>query len=298
MKMTKKFLIGAAIAALVLGLASCNPEIGDIEWSGGDLSTGSGSKEYKVKNQKNEAKGTIRGMKRFDAFKRAGATCVVQIFDQTGSSSAGVAGFASFVSENADNLTENGKKTMNFLVSSVRRNNGHIQTYVSYYCNVDPDKLSTQNFGVTDTTRTAFAANVKTPYEIVIADWFDLNSTGVVVDGTLKVAIDFIGKDDGTIDVNWYSVTEKLKSGDEAAANFDPAAYGSRLHNTVTATTTHLGTQSGARKGHIYAYANIYAGKTLNAQWNLYNATWSQAEAFADEEPCDLPDVAGDIFFN
>lgn len=294
MKMTKKFLFGAAIAALVLGLASCNPEIGDIEWSGGELSTGSGSKQYNVNGQKNETDGTIRGMKRFDVLKRAGATCIVQIFDQKTSSSAGVAGFASFVSENDDNLTENGKKTMNFLVSGVRYYGNKTQTYVSYYCNVDPEKLSTKNFGV-DATRDTFSETVKTPYEIVVTDWINLDKAKVV-DGTLKVAINFIGRENGTIDIEWYTVDKDLKSGDEAGASFDPAAYGLYLDGK-TATTAQLGTQDGAKKGYIYAYANIYSGKTLNAQWNLYNTTWSQA-AFADEEPCDLPDAAGNIFFN
>ena len=296
MKMTKKFLFGAAIAALVLGLASCNPEIGDIEWSGGDLSTGSGSKQYNVKGQKNEADSTIRGMKRFDVLKRAGATCIVQIFDQKSNSSDGVAGFACFVSENDENLTENGKKTMNFLVSGVRYYGGNVQTYVSYYCNVDPEKLSTKNFGV-DAKKTAFDASVKTPYEIVVKDWITFDKNKIKLDdGTLKVAINFIGKDTGEIEIEWYSLDKKLSSGDEAAASFDPAANGLQL-GTAKATTAQLGTQDGAKKGYIYAYANIYSGKTLNAQWNLYNATWSQA-AFADEEPCDLPDTAGNIFFN
>ena len=298
MKMTKKFLFGAAIAALVLGLASCNPEIGDIEWSGGELSTGSGSKQYNVNGQKNEADGTIRGMKRFDAIPRAGATCIVQIFDQNAKSSDGVAGFACFVSENNDNLTENGKKTMNFLVSGVRYSGNKAQTYVSYYCNVDPEKLSTKNFGV-DAKRDTFSETVETPYEIIVVkDWFDFDSKKIKLDnGTLTVAINFIGRDDGTIDIEWYSLDKKLSSGDEAAASFDPAAHGLYLGG-AQASTAQLGTQSGARKGYIYAYANIYSGKTLNAQWNLYNATWSQASAFADEEPCDLPDAAGNIFFN
>ena len=183
---------------------------------------------------------------------------------------------------------------MNFLVSGVRYYGNKTQTYVSYYCNVDPEKLSTKNFGVS-ATRDTFNATVKTPYEIVVTDWINLDKAKVV-DGTLKVAINFIGRENGTIDIEWYTVDKDLKSGDEAGASFDPAAYGLYLDGK-TATTAQLGTQDGAKKGYIYAYANIYSGKTLNAQWNLYNTTWSQA-AFADEEPCDLPDAAGNIFFN
>ena len=85
--------------------------------------------------------------------------------------------------------------------------------------------------------------------------------------------------------------------GRKVSNEYHPAAHGLYLGG-ATATTAQLGTQDGAKKGYIYAYANIYSGKTLNAQWNLYNATWSQASAFADEEPCDLPDAAGNIFFN
>ena len=299
MKMTKKILFGAVIAALVIGLASCK-EVGDITWEGGLLSTGSGSKTFKVQNQKNEGKNTIRGMKQFDAIRRAQATCIVQMFDQTEKSSTGMVGFATYVTENADNLTEAGKKTMNFLVTGVTNNQGTVETYLSYFCNVDPDNLSTQNFGVS-ATRETFDASVKTPYEIVIKPLHTrlnkncLNKT----DGTLKVAIDFKGNTDGTIDVEWWQITNKLDSGDEAAASFDLSKHGSKAFSeTVKVTTAQLGTSADSKNGYIYAYANIYGGQTLNAQWNLYNVSWTQANAAsADDEYSTIPFEAGDILF-
>ena len=290
MKMTKKFLFGAAIAALVLGLASCNPEIGDIEWSGGDITSGDGTKTYKVKGQKNEAESTIRGLKRFNALTRAGATCIVQMFNQSNKTSTGMVGFATYASENEDG-------TMNFLVSGVTNDKGTIKTYASFFCNVDKEKLSTKNFGVS-ATKDAFDANTTTPYEVEILKWpTTLSRASLESDGTLRVAIDFKGNKDGTIDIAWYSVPQMPSGGDQAGASFDPAANGALQLAAKTATAKQLGTTEGMKNGHIYSYANIYAGQTLNAQWDLYNVTWSQA-AFADEEPCNLPDVAGDIFFN
>lgn len=288
MKMTKKFLIGAAIAALVLGLASCNTEVGDINW--GNAGSGDGTKTYKVNQTSEETKNTIRGLKKFGIIDRAGATCIVQMFDQSKNTSCGMVGFASYVKEDKVN------NTMNFLVTGVTNDHGDIKTYASYFCNVDPTKLSTKNFGVS-VTRDSFDETVKTPYEIVILKWpYTMDKAKLENDGTLRVAVDIKTITNGEIKITWYSVPEMPKAGDQSSATFDPSIKGTQLH-TVTATTTQLGTKEGAKNGGIWAYANIYPKQTLKGQWDLYNVTWTQTAAAYAEEDSIVPDTVGDIFF-
>lgn len=253
----------------------------ELEWK--DAFSTSGIRILKV-NQKNETEGEICGLKRFNALTRAGATCIVQMFNQSNKTSTGMVGLVTYASENEDG-------TMNFLVSGVTNDHGTIKTYASFFCNVDKEKLSTKNFGVS-ATKDAFDANTTTPYEVEILKWpTTLSRASLESDGTLRVAIDFKGNKDGTIDIAWYSVPQMPSVGDQAAASFDPAANGALKLAAKTATAKQLGTTEGMKKGYIYYYANIYTGQTLNAQWDLYNATtWSQA-AYADEETCNLPEV-------
>ena len=296
MKMTKKLLIAAVAVAAVLGLASCQKEVGDLDWK--NKGTGDGTQTYTVK-QTNEGKSTIRGMKQANSLPRAKATCVVQQFDQTNTSCDGVVGFATFVKTNKIGVAETAENynTMNFLVVGVRSNCGKSQTYASYYCNIKPDALSTPNFGVADENiYTSYKDDVLKPFEVVIEDLPDgttknLNTT--LKDGTLKVAIDFVSKTDGTIEINWYDDFTVKDAATQCKFNGDAI-------KTVKATTTHLGTSTGEKNGYIYVYGNIYAGKTLNAQWDVYNVSWSQAAAYADEIDYideDLPLFAGDILF-
>lgn len=288
MKMTKKLLIGAVLAAAVLSI-SCQKEIGDIEWK--NKGTGDGTRTYTV-NQHNEADGTIRGMKQADSLSRAKATCVVQQFDQTKSSRDGVVGFATFVTENKDDPEAENYKTLNFLVVGVRNVKGKTQTYASYYCNIKKDELSTKNFGAKKSV-SAYIENEKAPYEVVIEDLPELetkqNLNASVVDGVLKVAIDFESKTNGTIDIKWY---KDFETNDAATTCTFTAAPIKEL----TANNTHLGTDGKQKNGKIYAYANIYADRTLKGQWDIYNVSSIQTAAFVDEDE-DLPLFVGDIFF-
>lgn len=290
MKMTKKILIGAAVVAMVLGLTGCPSEIGSIEWKSA-FGSGDGTKTYKVK-QKNEEDYVIRGMKPFGAIKRAGATCIVQMFDQKTTSYDGVVGFMTYVTKDAIN------NTYNFLVVGVTNKTNTLRTYASYYCNIDPDSLNKDNFGVSKSAvYDAFNSTIKTPYEVVILNWDDLGEANIK-DGNVRVAIDFEGKQDGTVAINWYTVPTMPDRGDQASATHDFANNGTKLRNTVTATRAHLGTEvNNTKNGWIYAYANIYAGKALNGQWDLYNETMIQSAAYADEDDGFIPVGVGDIFF-
>ena len=289
MKMTKKFIFAALAVAAVMGFASCKKQVGDIDWK--DKGTGDGTLTFSVE-QTNEGDSTIRGMIKANTLPRAQATCAVRQFDQTNKTCDGMVGFATFVTENKTDKTAENYDTMNFLVVGVRNNKGKTQTYASYYCNIKKDALSTKNFGAEKTLK-AFDANETKPFEVVIED---LPKDGVQnldakIDdkNTLTVAIEFTSNKDGTIDIKWY---DKFKTMD-ASTTLTPEGDAVK---GVKATNAQLGTSTtGTKNGYIYAYANVYAGKTLKGQWDIYNVSWTQA-GYADEDN-DLPEFAGDIIF-
>lgn len=297
--MKKKILFGAVVAAMALSLVACK-KIGDIQWS--DKGSGTGTKIVKVE-QKNENDHTIRGMKQLDLIPRHQATCVVQQFGQTNKTCDGMVGFVTYYSENKKDASAPNYGTINFLVVGVRNNCGQTETYASYYCNIDKTKLSTQNFGCSKTLE-KYDATVTDPYEVIIVDLpgtgnnpkEGILNTKYDDDGTLKVAIEFMGKGDGSIEITWYDEWTET-AGSQAAAQIDftnhkyllmAKADAEQIGNEVDATTK-------AKKGTVWAYANIYADKTLKGQWNLYNVSM-QAATNADEEG-ELIEV-GDIFFD
>ena len=310
--MKKKILFGAVIAALALVIVACK-QVGDIKWD--NKGSGTGSKIVKVK-QTNDKDHTIRGMYQLDAFKRGKATCIVEQYDQTDSSNDGMVGFITFYSENNKDKEAENYGTMNFLVVGVKNNCGKTQTYASYYCNIHKDQLSTENFGVGSNTKSAYDENETEPYEVVIVDLPGANTPGVSkigninnvkydkTSGTLKMAIEFTGKKDGSIEIKWYSDWNETAASQAAAQiDFDgkspvysAVASAEQIGNEVDETDP----TDKAKKGNVFAYANIYydkaakKGKTLNAKWQLCNVSLFTA-ANAEEEG-ELLEV-GDIFF-
>ena len=304
--MKKKILFGAVIAAMVLGLVACK-QLGDINW--GNKGSGDGTQTYKVK-QTNDKDHTIRGMMRFDIIPRHQATCVVQQFDQTKTSCDGMVGFITYYTENKDATAAN-YGTINFLVVGVRNNCGKTETYASYYCNINKDNLSTKNFGCSKELA-AYDATVTDPYEVIIVDLPNTKtkpkkegylSKTFGEDGTLAIAIQFAGNSDGSIDIAWYGDWDTPAASQAAAQiNFDgkiPLLSAKATAEEIGNVVDESDPTSKAKKGTIWAYANIYydevkkEGKTLNARWDLYNKSWSPA-SYADEDG--LFEV-GDIFF-
>ena len=296
--MKKKILFGAVIAAMALSFVACK-KIGDIQWS--DKGSGTGTKIVKVE-QKNENDHTIRGMKQLDLIPRHQATCVVQQFNQTNKTCDGMVGFVTYYSENKKDATAANYGTINFLVVGVRNNCGQTETYASYYCNIDKTKLSTQNFGCSQ-TKEKYDATATEPYEVIIVDLpgtgkhpnEGILNTKYDSDGTLKVAIEFMGKTDGSIEITWYDEwTEPPASQASAQIDFTNHKY----LMMATAEAEQIGNEvdptEKAKKGTVWAYANIYADKTLKGQWNLYNVSMAAATN-ADEEG-ELIET-GDIFF-
>ena len=305
MKMTKKFIFAAIAVAAVIGFASCKQAVGEVKFN--DKGTGTGSQILTVK-QTNENDHTIRGLKQLDLIKRAQATCIVEQYDQTKKSNDGMVGFITFYSENKKDKTAENYGTINFLVVGVKNNCGKTQTYASYYCNIKKDKLSTANFGVADKdTYTVYKEDPLRPFEVVIVDLPGAETPGVTkignIDGvtfdstgTLKMAIEFTGNKDGSIDINWYKDWTET-AGSQAAAKID--FTGKTPVYSATASAAQIGNEvdpedptSKAKKGYVYAYANIYKKQTLNARWQLCNVSMVTS-GYADEDLM----VVGDILF-
>ncbi len=292
MKMTKKIIFTALALAAVMGLASCQKEVGKINWDGGVTGSGDGSTTFKVKKQENDSDVTIRGFKQVGTLDRATGTCIVKQFDQTNKTSDGMVGFMTYLVKN-DKVEKTAANygTYNFLVVGVRNHNGTTQTYASYFCNIAEDDLDKSNFGAmegkVERTKSSFDPKETKPYEIVI-EKFPKALSGVTFDkdGTLTVGIKFEQTDDGSVNIYWY---KDLVANDQAATT----SGGTELYKKQALATT-LGRDSTSEKGKIAAYANIYAGKKLNAQWSFYDISWKRvSSANADEDILE----GGDILF-
>lgn len=291
MKMTKKFIFAAIAVAAVIGFASCQKEIGEINWTGSALGEGDGTKTFTVKSQKNDTDYTIRGIKQAGVLDRAQGTCVVRQYDQTNSTSDGMVGFITyFVKNDKVEKTAANYGTYNFLVVGVRNHLGKTQTYASYFCNISEDDLQKSNFGAQDSkgndrTKSSFDPKATEPYEIVIEKFpKELSGVKFDADGTLTVGIKFEQTDDGSVNIYWYKdLTENTAA--------STTSGGTELYKTQ-ALATKLGRDSTSEKGKIAAYANIYAGKTLNARWDFYDISWKRvSSANADEDILEVGDI-------
>ncbi len=287
MKMTKKFLIGAVLAAAVLSI-SCQKEIGDINWKKGVVGSGDGTTTFTVK-QTNEADHVLRGMKQVGALARAQGTCIITINDQKTTTQDGVAGFATCFTKNKNPGAEN-DGTYNFLVVGIRNSYGYPQTYVSYYCNISEKKLSEKNFGAGTNSKESFDKDETKPYEIIIIDLPNEKERNIptvsLKDGTLKVAVKFTGKDNGDIDIEWLNNVE-LNAQASTITKSDTV-------KTESVAGSRIGRDKDSKNGKLCTYANIYTGKSFNARWDICDISWVQESSlFADDDFIDV----GDIFF-
>ncbi len=284
MKMTKKLIFAAVAVAAIVGFASCQKEIGDIDWDKGVLGSGDGNTTFTV-HQTNEKESTIRGFKQVGLLDRATATCVMKQYDQSSTTEDGVVGFACCFTQNKDSTKEN-YKTYNFLVVGVRNTFSKRDSYVSFFYNISEDALSTQNFGCS-VTKSQYDANCVTPYEIELMGWTDLSSYLKLENGTLTCAVKLTEGTSGNVKIEWFKESD-LDTNDAAATAKQTAAP----FHTVEVPGSKVGRNATSTKGKICTYANIYTEKTLNAKWDLYSISWSKDTSFsADDDFISVGDV-------
>ncbi len=286
MKMTK-ILVGAlAAVALVAGLTGCQKEIGDIDWKG-TFSSGDGTKDLTVK-QSNESDSIIRGMKML-TLKHTGANIVVRIYNQDEKSKDGMAGYAWNITSTKN---DEGVALYNFFVLGVRSAEGRREYYLSYFANIAESELSADNFGATE-IKTAYDKNATTPYEIVLKKMPTTFAQSLDGEGTLTVVISVVSDSD-----NKKQTVKLMKLYSEDAEQTGSATLDltkcSELATVAEINVTSYGLETTDQK--MGAYANIYAGKTLEAKWSYYDVTGNPIPVAGDISAS--PVVAGDIEWN
>lgn len=257
MKMTKKIMLAAVAMAAVM-LSSC--AIGDVKFTTG--TSGDGTRNYKVK-QTNESENIIRGMKQVGAASRAGGTCVIKIKNQGNKSHDGVAGFIT----GFDKDSETG--LLSFLVVGVQNNEGTGRYYVSSYFNIDPKNLNGDNFGVATGDVYTEKKDIERPYEVEVKTWTNASADLALNDGVLECAIGVSAASTGVVTVKLYkqgSYEVKTQSA-QMIPDGDPFA-------TVTVQANQTPFADDKAKGKLCCYANIQPEKTLNAEWEIYDATF------------------------
>lgn len=290
MKMTKKLIFAAVAVAAIVGFASCQKEIGGIDWDGGVVGSGDGTTTFTVNQENKSETNTLRGFKQVGLLDRAQGTCVVSQYNQTMQSCDGMVGFATYFVKNKT------ADTYNFLVVGVRNNAGTTQTYASYFCNISEDDLDEYNFGAADKldngtykdrVREKFDASVTEPYEVVIEHFPKKLDTTFDKNGTLTVGIKFDQQSNGDIKITWL---KDLKTDTKSATT----SSGSVLYETK-AEAEQTGRTASSEKGKICSYANIQPKATLNARWDFYDISWKKSAAFADEDDHFIS--VGDVIF-
>ena len=290
MKMTKKLIFAAVAVAVIAGFASCQKEIGGIDWKGGVVGSGDGTTTFKVNQENDSETNTVRGFKQVGLLNRAQGTCVVTQHKQSNATCDGMVGFATYFVENK------ATSTYNFLVVGVRNNKGITETYASYFCNISEDDLDEYNFGASyegtdgklhDRTKDKFDATSTEPYEVVI-EKFPMKLNHSYNDkGDLIVGIKFEQVTNGDINITWY---RDLKTNTQAATT-----SGGTVLDSSVAEASKTGRTATSEKGKICAYANIQPLATLDAQWDFYDISWKKVGAYADED--DYFIEVGDIIF-
>ena len=296
MKMTKKLIFAALAVAAVIGFASCQKEIGEINWQGGVLGSGDGNTTFKVK-QTNDSNGVIRGMKQVGMLDRATATCVITQKDQTSSTCNGMMGFACCFTQNKDKTKAN-NGTYNFLVVGVRNNGSVRETYASFFYNISEENLSKENFGAGTNVKEKYVENATEAYEVELVK-FPAELLGVTLDskGNFKIGIRLTEGESGDVLIEWMKdLTENSTAATTSGGT--PVNVKLKTGGTIAyyqAKGLDIGRNATSTKGKICTYANIYAGETLNAQWDIYDISWSQDSSFSAEDD-DFIEV-GDVIF-
>lgn len=286
MKMTKKILVGAVAAvAMAFSFTGCDilggimrgdkslsdvfmKEYGTekvIEYSDNDGNSNGIFKMIdnvkeegdKVDGYTNSTEEMVRAMK-FQQLKHHGIDGIVTLKPNGTKSTDGVMGvvFGAAVNEDEEG---NELDTMNFGLVGVRVAEGKVGFYVSYFANIKSEDLGKSNFNAKDDTKTKVDPKVTTPYEIRFepksGDAYKLlNGLSLDENGEVKVYLEVVeDKETGDYTVNLYKVAKAAKDGDAIASVAVPASALNREYSKTVCG----------------CYANVYAGKTLTASFEL-----------------------------
>ncbi|MCQ2588634.1 MAG: hypothetical protein MJ174_11000 [Treponema sp.] len=179
--------------------------------------------------------------------------------------------------EEGNSIPDPQYKTWNFGIVGVRFNADRTgaQYYVSHYYNISDANMAARNFGAYDESagkaieEEAYDASIKTPYEIVINDFTALPASAIVtVDGVKNISVVAqVIEDDTTGDyvVNFY----KGEDFNEKSLKLDTT---SKLTSSEVMKAAKIG-KTGPREAYVGVYANVYIGQTLNGKLEIADLT-------------------------
>lgn len=302
MKMTKKLLIGAAVAMAAVMFVGCS------DWSlSSAMQNSYGTDIFKYTDatydaglgtwtidKVNDTTDWIRGAKLLQT-KHSDMSGKIDLDLHTNSyeNGDGVIGIVFDVTQNKDGgkylLTADGKEyiydeagkivpnphygTWNFGIVGVRFNKDRTaaQYYVSHYYNISDANMAEKNFGAPDGTKeTPYDENKKEPYEIVINGFTDLPASALVAgeDGTKKISVVAQVIEDNTTGdyvVNFY----KGEDFNEKSLKLDTS---SKIASSDLMEAAKIG-KTGPREAYVGVYANVYIGQTLSGKLEIADLT-------------------------
>ena len=304
MKMTKKLLIGAAVAMAAVMFVGCSDwslssamqkTYGTDIFDYTDATYDAGLGTWTI-NKVNDTTDWIRGAKLLQS-KHSDMSGKIDLACNATSepNGDGVIGIVFDVTQNKDSqylLDEKGEfqkdeegnyipdpqyKTWNFGIVGVRFNENRTgaQYYVSHYYNVSDANMAARNFGAWDESagkaieEEAYDASIKTPYEIVINKFTNLPPEAVVtVDGVKNISVVaqvIEDKTTGDYVVNFY----KGEDFNEKSLKLDTT---SKLTSSEVMKAAKIG-KTGPRQASVGVYANVYIGQTLSGKLEIAKLT-------------------------
>jgi len=277
MKMTKKLLVAAVAAITVLGFTGCDLLAGKKSLSDAFQHKSDEANILKYTDQSDLSVWNIEGENESTEEQiRAIQFLQTKHSDMCGlvamdTNDCGVIGVLFDASREKD---EEGNWLYSFGVASVGRSTKGVLPYyyVSYFANVKEANLAKDNFGVTDTKRTAIDPEVKTPYEIVYQKITTFTTAAIVamtdVDTktaktSYKAAIDVDENEDGSYTVKFYGKDVANKADLEAATT---------IAKDVTMSAASLN-KTAAKQAQCGCYAMINKPGTLNGSLTILDLT-------------------------
>lgn len=261
MKMTKKWLLGAAVlAAVSFGFMGCGEDDDDEN----NMISGSNN-DYSI-NYKNEETTVSRG---YDTttFKHAGSLC--QMTMSEASAAAGAMGYiwdleSNYAKEGSARAVKDPRRFFIFGFNyGLNGGNGKVAYYLSLYKNVE--NIQEQNFGATGGTNKESGEYDTTGKNAKETEYIELNNTNVftpvVEDGNFVVTVDVY--EGGTFTVNekgerTYSVYDGTFVVDIYNGKVEAADIGAAIGDKTATITT------AAQTGSASFAASMTAGKKTN----------------------------------
>lgn len=291
MKLTKKILLAAVAVAAVM-FAGCKnwsltsamqKSFGADMFKYNEATYDAGLGTWTIEGKTNETEDYMRGAKLLMT-KHSDMSGIVEINDGYNASAGRACGNVGLVfdvtKKNVEDAEGNKKELWNFCVIGIQADGtSSARYYISYFANISDEDMSANNFGAYDPstdsriTKTEFATDCDTPYEIELKKWTPLS--GVTTNGNVSVVVDVkevsseaaetSGAKTGSYTVGFYK--------DEVLSNNHTLnILGKTPISTCVINADTIG-KEGAAQAYVGVYGNIYAGDTMDGSLEILDLT-------------------------